>query len=173
MTVAVVFAETALVGIANEVEELPAATSTEEGGLTKGELLERLTTAQPTGACPFSRAIPCGCAPPLMVLGEIVNDFNEGGRNVNCTEAEPELSDAVSVMGVGAVTCSARTWNCIQAVLPGIVTVAGTGTALGFELLILIEAPPAETPAVSCTATKTVSPLKSGSLALRSAPKET
>ena len=103
--------------------------------------------------------IPCGCAPPLMELGEIVIDFNEGGCNVNCAAAEPELSVAVSVTGVGAVTCPACNWNCIQAVLPGIVTVAGTGTAPGFELLRLIVAPPAGTAAVNCTSTKVVSPL--------------
>src|SRR6185503_17878966 len=109
--------------------------------------------------------MPCGCAPPLMVLGEIVSDFNEGGCKVNCAEAELELSVAVSVTGVGAVTCPACTWNCIHAVLPGIVTVAGTGTAPGFELLMLIVAPPAGTAAVNCTATTVVSPLYSGSLA--------
>jgi hypothetical protein len=42
-----------------------------------------------------------------MVLGEIVSDLNEGGCKVNCAEAEPELSVAVSVTGVGAVTCPA------------------------------------------------------------------
>ena len=100
---------TALVEIGNEAEELPGATVTDAGGLTNGELLERLTTAPPTGACPLSITIPCGCAPPLMVPGEIVSHFNEGGRKVNCTEAEPELSVAVSVTGVGEVTCSACT----------------------------------------------------------------
>ena len=107
----------------------------------------------------MSITIPCGCAPPLMVPGEIISHFNEGGLKVNCAEAEPELSAAVSVTGVGAITCPACTWNCIQAVLPGIVIVAGTGTAPGFELLRLIVAPPAETAAVSCTATQVVSPL--------------
>ena len=143
------FAVTALVGIGNEAEKLPASTITEEGGLTDGELLERLTKAPPAGACPLSMTIPCGSAPPLMVLGEMMSDFNEGGCKVNCAEAEPELNDAVSVTGVGCVTCPACTWNCIHAVLPGIVIVGGTGTALGFELLMLIEAPPAGTAAVS------------------------
>src|SRR6185503_2990651 len=129
-----VFAVTGLVGIGNEAEKPPGSTVTDAGGFTNGELLERLTTAPPAGACPLRITIPCGCAPPLMVLGEIVSHFKEGGRKVNCPEAEPELSVAVSVTSVGAVTCSACTWNCIQAVLPGIVIVAGTGTALGFEL---------------------------------------
>src|ERR1044071_5493917 len=104
-----VFAATAVVEIGNEAEASPAATSTDVGGLTDGELLVRVTTAPPAGANPFSNTIPCGSAPPLMVLGEIVNDFNEGGSKVNCAEAELELSVAVSVTGVGAVTCAACT----------------------------------------------------------------
>src|SRR6185369_16736689 len=110
----------------NEAEKLPAVTVTEAGGLTIVELLERLTTAPPAGACPLSITMPCGCAPPLIVAGEIVSDFNEGGCKVNCAEAEAELSVAVSVTGVGPVTCPACTWICVQAVLPGIVIVAGT-----------------------------------------------
>lgn len=107
----------------------------------------------------MSITIPCGGAPPLMVLGEIVSDFNEGGCNVNCAAAEPALRLAVSVTGVGVVTCPACNWNCIQAVLPGIVIVAGTGTTPGLELLMLIVAPPAGTAAVNCTATQVDSPL--------------
>ena len=107
----------------------------------------------------MSITIPCGCAPPLMVLGEIVSDCNEGGCKVNCAEAEAPLSAAVSVTGVSAVTCPACIWNCVQAVLPGIVIVAGTGTAPGLELLRLIVAPPAGAAAVSCTATQVISPL--------------
>ena len=152
-------AVTLLVGIANEAEKLPASTNTEGGGLTTGELLDRLTTAPPAGACPLSITMPCGCAPPLIVAGEIVSDFNEGGCKVNCAEAEAELSDAVSVTGAGAVTCPACTWNCVHAVLPGIAIVAGTGTAPGLVLLRLIVAPPTGTAAVSCTATQVVSPL--------------
>ena len=102
--VAVVFAVTLLVGMTNEAEKLPGATVTDGGGLTNGELLERLTTAPPAGACPLSITMPCGCAPPLMLAGEIVSDCNEGGCKVNCAEAEAELSVAVSVTGVGADT---------------------------------------------------------------------
>ena len=159
VTVAVVFVVTALVEIGNEAEKLPASTTTDGGGLTNAELLESVTTAPPAGAWPLSIAIPCGWAPPLMVAGEIVSDFNEDGCKVNCAEAEAELSDAVSVTGVGAVTCPACTWNCVHAVLLGIVIVAGTGNAPGLELLRLIVAPPAGAAAVSCTATKVVSPL--------------
>jgi hypothetical protein len=159
VTVAVVFAVTPVVGIGNDAEKLPGAIVTDVGGLTIGELLERPTMAPPAGACPLSITMPCGCAPPLMVAGEIVSDFNEGGCNVNCAEAEAELSVAVSVTGVGTLTCPASTWNCIHAVLPGIAAVAGTGTAPGLELLMLIVAPPDGAAAVSCTWTQVVSPL--------------
>jgi len=104
VTVAVVFAITPLVGMGNDAEKLPGSTVTDAGGFTIGELLERLTTAPPAGADPLSSTMPCGCAPPLMVDGEIVNELNEGGCKVNCVEAEAELSDAVSVTGAGAVT---------------------------------------------------------------------
>jgi hypothetical protein len=50
VTVAVVFAVTPLVEIGNEAEKLPASTTTDAGGLTDAELLERLTTAPPAGA---------------------------------------------------------------------------------------------------------------------------
>ena len=49
--------------------------------------------------------------------------------------------------------------------MPGIAIVAGTGSAPGLELLKLMVAPPAGTAAVSCTATKVLSPLYIGSLA--------
>lgn len=159
MTATVVFVVTGLVEIGNEAEKLPASTTTDVGGLTDAELLESDTTAPPAGACPLSITIPCGWAPPLMVDGEIVSDLNEVGCKVNCVEAEAELSVAVIVTGVGAVTWPACTWNCIHAVLPGIVIVAGTGTAPGLELVKLIVAPPAGTAAVSCTKTRAVSPL--------------
>ena len=94
-----------------DAEKLPGATVTDAGGLTKGELLERPTKAPPAGACPLSITMPCGCAPPLILDGEIVSDFNEGDCTVNCAEAEAELSVAVRVTGVGAVTCPACTWN--------------------------------------------------------------
>src|SRR6185369_7335454 len=120
---AVVFVATPLVGIGNETEKSPGATVTAAGGFTAAELLERLTTAPPAGAAPFSITMPCGCAPPLMLDGEIVNAFNEGGCKVNCATAEAPLSEAVIVTGVDAVTCPACTWNCVQAVLAGMLIV--------------------------------------------------
>lgn len=65
------------------------------------------------------------------------------------------------VTGVGEVTCPARIWNCVQAMLAGIVIVAGTGAAAGFELVRLIVVAFGGA-AVSCSWTQVVSPLVSG-----------
>ena len=160
-----VLAVTLLVATVNGAEKLPAGTITVDGTLAAGELLERLTTAPPGGAWPFSITIPPAGEPPLMLLGVIESDFSDGGCTMKWTEAVPELSVAVSVTGVGATTCPACIWNCVQPVLPGIVIVDGTGAALGFELVMPMRAPLAGTPAVSCNMTQVVSPLESGSRA--------
>ena|SRR5690349_18077367 len=98
-------------------------------------------------------------APPLMLLGPMLRDFNDGGKTLNCTDALPEFRVAVIVTGVLVATCPAFNWNCIHAVFPGIVTVAGTGAALGSELVRLMVAPAAGTAELSCTATHVVIPL--------------
>ena len=163
--VTVVFVVTALVGIGSETEKLPGATNADDGGLTAGELLERLTRAPLAGAWPFNITIAPACAPPLMVLGEIESDFSDGGNTLNEADADTALSVAVSVTGVGEVTCPARMKNCVQAVLPGIVIDDGAGAAVGFELVSVMVAPLAGTAAVSCTATAVESPLDSGLVA--------
>ena len=99
------------------------------------------------------------------MLGDTDSDFSAVGCTVSWPEAEAALSDAVIVTGVGDVTCPACIMNCAHAVLPGIVIVAGTGAALGFELVRLMTAPLAATPAVSCTATQVDAPLVSGFVA--------
>jgi hypothetical protein len=83
VTVAVVFAETLLVGIENETEKLPGGTNTDAGGLTAGELLDSVTEAPPGGACPVNMTMPVGCAPPLIELGEIDSDFSAVGCTVS------------------------------------------------------------------------------------------
>ena len=87
------------------VVRVDGATVTSGGGAAAAELLERLTCAPPAGAWPLSITIAPGCAPPVMTPGEIVSDFSDGGIKVNCAAAEPELRVAVSVTGVGVVTC--------------------------------------------------------------------
>src|SRR2546426_850148 len=72
---------------------------------------------------------------------------------------------AVSVTGVGEITCPACIMNCIQAMLPCIVTVGGTGNAAGFELVRAMAAPLAGAAPESCKKTMLESPLKSGLVA--------
>ena len=71
------------------------------------------------------------------------------------------MSVAVIVTRVGDATCPACIWNCVQAMLAGIVIVAGTGAALGFELVRLIFVGLGGAPE-SCTWTQVESPLVSG-----------
>src|SRR6476469_1245545 len=129
------------------------------GGMAEGESLDISTTAPPAGAWPLSITIAPPCAPPLMVAGVSVMDLSDGGNTLNCTLAWPELSVAVTVTGVAEVTCPVCIWNCIHAVLPGMLTEAGTGAAAGFELVRLMTAPPAGAAALSCICTHVVSPL--------------
>src|SRR2546422_2289090 len=138
VTVAVVFAVTLLVWSGNDTEKSPAFTNTVAGGVTAGELLVSVTAAPPGGACPVSITIAPACAPPLMVLGVIDSDFSAVGCTVRSPEAEPPLSVAVIVTGVGEGTWPACIMNCVHAMLAGMVIVAGTGAALGFELVRLM-----------------------------------
>src|SRR4051812_27855982 len=83
VTVAVVFALTACVGSGNDTEKLPGSANPDGGGLTAGELLERVTAAPPAGASPLSITMAPGCAPPLIVLGLIDSDLSAVGRTVS------------------------------------------------------------------------------------------
>lgn len=164
MIVAGVLADTVFVGIWNTRDGLPAATVPTAGTCTAAELLLKLMAAPLAGATPFSMAMACTWIPPLNVVGEIESDFNVGGITVNCAEAEPEFKVAVMVTGVWAVTCPAVIWNCIHAVFPGMVTVAGTGAALGSELLRLMTVPPEGAAVLSWICTQVVLPLYRGLL---------
>src|SRR5258708_10818888 len=99
-----------------------------------------------------------------MVAGEIEIDGKAGGDTMNCTDAECELRVAVSVTVVGAGTWPVCIWNCIHAVLPGMLIVAGT-MAAGSELEREIVAPPEGTAPLSCNITNVQSPLNKCSLA--------
>src|SRR5438067_10172358 len=83
LTVAGVLTETVLVSMDSEAEKDPAGAVAVAGGATTGELLDRAIFAPPGGACPFSMIINCGLPPPVMELGLICSDFNEGGCTVN------------------------------------------------------------------------------------------
>ena len=159
MTVAGVVAVTLLVGIWNTTEGLPAATVSTAGAWTAGELLLRLMEAPLAGATPLSMAMACTEIPPLNVVGDMESDWRDGGRTVSCAVADPELSEAVMVTGVSVVTWPAFSWNCIHAVFPGIVTVAGTGAAFVSELVKLMTAPPDGTAVVNWICTHVELPL--------------
>src|SRR5436309_2246227 len=148
--VASVFAATGLVGNPIETDELPAGTVARAGGIADGESLVRSTTAPPAGAWPLSITIAPARAPPLIVDGVSTMELRDGGSTLNWMLACPELSIAVRVTGVGEVTWPACIWNCIHAVLPGMLTDAGTGAARGLELVRLMTAPPAGAALVSC-----------------------
>ena len=154
-----VFAETGFVGIETETDASPAGIVAMAGGIAEGESLEKSTTAPPAGARPLSITIAPACAPPLMLWGVSVMVLSDGGKTLNCTLACPELSVAVRVTGVVEVTCPAWIWNCIHAVLPGMLTEAGTGAAAGLELVRLITAPAAGAAPLSWICTHVVLPL--------------
>jgi hypothetical protein len=161
--VAVVFVATLLVGSENDVEKLPGFTKTEAGGLTAGESLDNVTAAPPRGAWPVNITIAPGVAPPLIVLGEMVSDFNADSPTVSWPLADWPFSVAVIVAGVADATWPACIWICAHAMFAGIVIDAGTGAALGFELvrLTLVATGGA---LVNCTCTQVVAPLVTGLL---------
>src|SRR5437867_10753060 len=150
-----------LVGSEKDVEDDPGLTKTEAGGETAAESLDSVTVAPPGGACPVSITIAPAWAPPLIVLGVIDSDFSAVGCTVRSPEAEPPLSVAVIVTGVGEVTWPACIMNCVHAMLAGIVIVAGTGAALGFELVRLMFVAVGGGPE-SCSWIHVESPLVSG-----------
>src|SRR5882672_1685460 len=94
-----VVAVTPLVGIVNGAEKDPAGTSTVAGGLAAGELLDRLTSAPPAGAWPFSMTLPPESVPPLCENG-ICTDWSDGGSTVKLPVADTPFRVAVSVTGV-------------------------------------------------------------------------
>jgi len=149
VSVAVVGAATAFVGSGNETEKSPGATVTVAGALSAGESLDKRTTAPPAGAWPSSITMAQAAAPPLMLLGEMDTDRSDGGSTVSCMDAVVPLKVAERVTGVGDVTCPAWIINCVQAVLAGIGTEGGSGTAPWSELARGMLAPPGLTAAVS------------------------
>jgi hypothetical protein len=99
--------------------------------------------------------------PPLMVLGESTNEFNEGGLTVSWKEADEEPRLAVTVTVVVLVTWPI--WNAKDenstAWPAGTVTDAGTGTAVGLLLVSRTTAPPGGAAVLSCTSPNSSSPL--------------
>src|SRR5690349_17658467 len=101
---------------------------------------------------PLAGAGPCRSTqavtgePPLTAGVVTRSAFSAAGSTVNWLDTETPLRVAVSVTGVGAVTCPSAIWKSVQAWVPGIVSVAGTGATAGFELVRVMAAPLAGTP---------------------------
>jgi hypothetical protein len=138
-------------------------TNTDAGGCTDGELLDSVTVAPPGGACPVNITIAVGVAPPLMVDGEMVSDCSADSPTVSWPLADAPLSVAVIVTGVADATCPACIWNCVHPRFAGMVIDAGTGAALGFELVRLTLVATGGAP-LNCSCTHVVAPLVTGLL---------
>src|SRR5215211_7558832 len=111
------------------------------GGLAAGEPLERLRTAPPAGAAPVSITITDVCTPPVIGLYTLMY-LSLGGCTVKLTDADVELSDALSVTCVGVDTEPTWNRNWPNAKPAGMVKVAGAGAAVGLLLERLTTAPP-------------------------------
>jgi hypothetical protein len=122
------------------------------GGLAAGELLDRLTTAPPEGAAPVSITITDVDAPPEMGLNTLI-DLSAGGCTLKLTDADAELSVAVSITAVGELTDPTWNRNWPNAKPAGMVKVAGTGAAVGLLLERLTTAPPCGAGPVNWTET--------------------
>jgi hypothetical protein len=158
VTVTTVFVVTALVGIRIETEASPAATVAVAGGLAAGELLDKLATAPPAGASPFSITMAPSATPPVLLLGSD-SVFSDGGCTVKVMDVDVPLRVAVSWTGAGVVTWPVWNPNWAKAKPAGTVNVAGTGAAVWLLLVRLTTAPPAGAGPVSWTVTVSVSPL--------------
>src|SRR5262249_32482322 len=78
---------TAVVGAGRRRGGCPAGTSTVGGGVTEGELLDRLTSAPPGGASPFRNTIAPRLVPPVRTDGT-ESVLRDGGCTVSATEEE-------------------------------------------------------------------------------------
>src|SRR5215216_5017499 len=145
--------ETWLVGIVNETDSTPAGTVTLAGGWAAGLELERLTTASPAGACPFSITIAPSGTPPFWRKGMPSRLRNDDGLTVKLFVVATEPIVAVIVTVVGASTCPVTKRKVRKEKPAGTATDAGSGAACASELARLIIAPPAGAPLFSWRST--------------------
>jgi hypothetical protein len=145
--------ETRLVGIVNETDSTPAGTVTLAGGWAAGLELERLTTAPPACACPFSITIAPSGTPPFWRTGMPSRLRSDDGLTVKLfvVETEPIVAVIVTVAGVSTWPVTKR--NVAKEKPAGTATEAGSGAACAFELVRLIVAPPAGAPLFSWRST--------------------
>src|SRR5215218_7051858 len=141
-----VSAETRLVGIVNETDSTPAGTVTLAGGWAAGLELERLTTAPPAGACPFSITVAPSGTPPFWRKGMPSRLRKDDGLTVKLSVVVTEPIVAIIVTVVGVSTCPVTKRNVVEEKPPGTATEAGSGAACAFEVARLIVAPPAGAP---------------------------
>src|SRR4029077_12712664 len=135
------------------------------GGTTAGLSLARLTTAPPAGAAPLRSIHTVVQFPPASTPGDICSDFSDAGWTETTCELVAELIVAVRVTAVVVLTCCELvTMNCAQAVLAGMLSVAGNGRTEGSELVMLTVPPVEPTALVSCTCAHADSPGNNGSL---------
>src|SRR5262249_55017290 len=73
--VAVVFAETGVVGIEKVTDFEPPGTVTDAGTLAAAELLDSVTTVPPAGATSGRVTVPLEVPPPTKVFGMIISDL--------------------------------------------------------------------------------------------------
>jgi len=147
--VTLVFAVTAEVLTPKVALELPAATVTLAGTETTDVFaLLSVTTAPPLGAAPVNVTVPCAVVPPTTDVGLTLTADRlavvvvDGGVTVNVVVRVMPAYVAVIVILVFAVTDDVLTPKGALEVPAATVTLAGTETTEGFELLSVTAAPP-------------------------------
>ena len=122
----------------------PSGTITEAGtAATVGSPLDRVTTAPPTGACPFSVALLLAVdLPPTTVPGDSLTAVSAAGLTVSVAPFVFAPSLALIVTEVEVATAAVVMVNGGETVEPAAtVTEAGTAATVASELVSVIVAP--------------------------------
>jgi len=93
--VAVVFVVTFVVLTENVAEVLPAAITTELGGVTELKLLLKVTDRPPAGAMLLILTVPVAEAPPFTVTGATVRERRRGALIVSAAVWDEAPLEAV------------------------------------------------------------------------------
>jgi hypothetical protein len=142
-----------VVEMGNATEVAPAATVTVVGTVAAALLLlERVTTAPPTGAAPLRVTVPVDPDPPVTLVGFDVKDemLIACGFIVRTEFCEP-LNVAVIVVWVGELTANVVTGKVADVAPAGTVKFAGTVASEVLLLVSVTTAPPIGAPAFSVT----------------------
>jgi hypothetical protein len=143
-----VWAVTVLVAAVKLPVVAPAATVTLAGAVAAALELVRVTTTPPVGAALDSVTVPVDEAPPTTVVGLNVSAVTvvDGARvtpSAAKSVAPPRVAESCAVV---LSTANVVAVNDALVAPAGTVTVAGTLTAPGRELLRLTATPPAGAP---------------------------